>query len=191
MLALQCRNNDEQLAEWLRRKSNKYTGHDMQNEMLQVMALHILRKIALSIQSTKFTIMVDETTDVSTNEQVLIVLRWVDQHLDIHEDFVGLYATDSIAADSLVSIVNDVLLRMNLQLNNCRGQCYDGAANMKGSRSGLATQIMKEESRAVYTHCYGHALNLACQDTIRHVKLVRDAIDTTFEISEVFFKAEG
>lgn len=87
LLVLQCRNNDEQLAEWLRRKSNKYTGHDMQNEMLQVMALHILQKIALSLQSTKFTIMVDETTDVSTNEQVVIVLCWVDQHLDVHKDF--------------------------------------------------------------------------------------------------------
>ena len=74
---------------------------------------------------------------------------------------------------------------MNLQLNNCRGQCYDGAATMKGSRSGEATHIMKKESRAVYTHCYGHALNLACQDTIRHVKLVRDSIDTTFKISKL------
>ena len=35
-----------------------------------------------------------------------------------------------IAADSLVSMIKDVPLRMNLQLNNCRGQCYDGAANM-------------------------------------------------------------
>ena len=149
------------------------------------MALRILRELAANIQSTKFTIKVDETTDVSTTEQVVMVLRWVEQSLEVHEDFFGLYETGSISADSLVSIIKDVLLRLNLQLDNCRGQCYDGAGNTKGCRSGVATQIMRDEPRAIYTHCYGHALNLACQDTIRSIKVVRDALDTTFEISKL------
>ena len=47
-------------------------------------------------------------------------------------------------------------------------------------------QILKEEPRAIYTHCYGHALNLACQDTVHSVKAVnKDALDTTFEISNL------
>ena len=184
LLALLSR-DDQQLSTWLKKKRDKYTGHDMQNELLQIMALRILRELAASIQSTKFTIMVDETTDISTTEQVVIVLRWVDQSLEVHEDFFGLYSTGSISADSLVSIIKDVLLRLNLQLDNCRGQCYDGASNMKGCRSGVATQIMRDEPRAIYTHCYGHALNLACQDTIRSIKVVRDALDTTFEISKL------
>ena len=56
----------------------------MQNEILQIMALQILRELAASIQSTEFTIMVDETTDVTTTEQVVIVLHWVDQSLEVH-----------------------------------------------------------------------------------------------------------
>ena len=56
---------------------------------------------------------------------------------------------------------------MNLELNKCRGQCYDAASNMAGIRNGTATQILKGEPRAVYTHCYGHALNLAACDTVR------------------------
>ena len=43
----------------------------MQNEMLKVMALHILRDIAASFHLTPFlTLMVDETTDESNKEQV-------------------------------------------------------------------------------------------------------------------------
>lgn len=72
-----------------------------------------------------------------------------------------------------------------MQLYNYRGQCYDSASNMKGCRLGVATQIMRDEPRAVFTPCYGHALNLACQDTIRSIKVVRDALDTTFEISKL------
>ena len=43
---------------------------------------------------------------------------------------------------------------------DCRGQCYDGASNMHGARKGVAAIITQEESRALYTHCYDHALNL-------------------------------
>ena len=44
---------------------------------------------------------------------------------------------------SLVAFIKDVLCRVDLQLANCRGQCYDGAAVMSGSRSGVATRIME------------------------------------------------
>ena len=57
--------------EWLQKKSGKYTSHDIQNEMLKLMALSILRKIAVNLRTTEFyTIMVDECTDISNHEQV-------------------------------------------------------------------------------------------------------------------------
>ena len=85
--------------------------------------------------------MVEETTDISTTEQVVIVLRWVGTDLDVHEDYIWLYSTDSICSGPLVNIVKDVLLWLNLSIENCRGQCYDGAANMRGCRTGVAKQI--------------------------------------------------
>ena len=157
----------------------------MQNEILQKMSLHILREIASNLQSCFYTIMVDETTDISTTEQVVIVLRWVNPTLAVHEDFIGLYATDSTDANSLVAIIKDVLLQLNLTLDNCRGQCYDGASNMQGVRNDVATQILQDQPNAICTHCYGHALNLACQDMVRSIKVIRDALDTTFEISKL------
>ena len=73
---------------------------------------------------------------------------------------------------------------MNLSLKNCRGQCYDGASNMKEGKNGVASQIISKEPRAIFTHCYGHALNLAVGDTVKQSKLMRDALNTTHEISE-------
>ena len=37
---------------------------------------------------------------------------------------------------------------------------------MAGSRQGVAPQILDEESRALFTYCYGHFLNLALCDTL-------------------------
>ena len=103
----------------------------------------------------------------------------------MHEDLIGLYKVDSISADNLVILIKDALLRMNLSLNKARGQCYGGAANMSGAKSGVAKQLTDEEPRALYTHCYGHALNLACGDTIKWCKLFQDTLDTTYEITKL------
>ena len=56
---------------------------------------------------------------------------------------------------------------------------------MQGARNGVAKRLADEESRAVYTHCYGHALNLAASDTLRQLKLLKDALDTTSEVSRL------
>ena len=129
--------------------------------------------------------MVDETTDCSTVEQCVIVIRWVDKHLKPHEDFIGFYAIPVANSDTLVEVIRDTLVRMNLSLANRRGQCYDGAAVMKGVRNGVSTQILSEQPKALYTHCCGHSLNLACQDMVREVKCVKEALDTTFELSKL------
>ena len=47
-------------------------------------------------------------------------------------------------------------------MNKIRGQCYDGTVAMAGVRSGVAKLVTEEEAKALYMHCYGHALNLAC-----------------------------
>ena len=139
----------------------------------------ILREICDLIRGAPFySTMADEVTDSSNREQVLVCLRWVDQHFESHEEFVGLLVVDTVASDRITTLLKDVLLRMNLNLSNCRGQCYDGASNMSGRRSGVA-QI---NARALYTHCYGHALNLAAADTIKQNKLLRDI---TSEISKL------
>ena len=56
---------------------------------------------------------------------------------------------------------------------------------MSGARKGVAAMIRQEESRALYMHCYGHALNLAVADTVKQSKVCRDALDTTFAITRL------
>ena len=179
--------DDPRVCEWMKKRTNKYTSHEVQNDILKAMALNVLRTIATRIHNSSFfTIMADETTDVSNREQVTIILRWVDDSdFSVNEEFVGLYAVPSIDSDTLVSIIKDTLLRFNLPLSKARGQCYDAAANMSGIRNGVAAQLRKEEARAVYTHCYGHSLNLAAADAIKNSKVMKSALDTTHEISKL------
>lgn len=130
-----------------RRKKEKYTTTDIQNEMLQVMALKILRDVAAHIRKDGFfSIMVDETTDQSN--QVVIVIRHVDSDLNVQENFIGLCMVPSIDAATLTSVILNTLVRMNISLSKCRGQCYDGASNIPGAKKGVAANITKQEPRA-------------------------------------------
>ncbi len=177
---------DTNLKDWLRRKENVYTSPDIQNEIIKLMGLQILRNITSELQCSPFlAIMADETTDSSNTEQVTLFFRSVSDDFEVQEEFIGLYHVPSIDAATLSSVIQDVFARMNLSLGKLRGQCYDGASSMSGSKSGVAKRISDLESRAVFTHCYGHALNLAACDTIKKIKLLKDALEVTYEVTKL------
>ena len=92
---------------------------------------------------------------------MVLCLCYVDDNLEVHEELIGLYSLKSTSADVVVTAIKDILLHMNLTINNRHDQCYDGGSNMSGAQSGVATTLTDLESRALYTHCYEHALNLA------------------------------
>ena len=87
------------------------------------MALTLLREISHNIhESSFFSVLCDECTDVSNKEQLVICIRWV-----VHEEVIGLYSVSDIKASTIVQVIKDTLLRLNLSFSNCHGQCYDGA----------------------------------------------------------------
>ena len=76
----------------------------------------------------------------------------------------------------------EVLRCMNLTLDDARGQCFDGAKTMTGYRNGVVTNIKQMNNLCLYTHCYGHALNLAVGDSVCNVRLLSDTFDSVKEI---------
>ena len=80
--------------------------------MLEVMALQVLRKLSTSLKESEFfTDMVDKCTDSTNHEQLAICFRWADHDLEVHK---GPYEIPNIAANTIVSVIIDTLLRMNL-----------------------------------------------------------------------------
>ena len=101
------------------------------------------------IRSNYYSIICDEYTDISNKEQLTFCLCWIDEQFE-------------------AQAIKDILLRLQLSLADCRGQCYDGANNMLGSKSGVAQQILALQPKALATHCHGHSLNLSVKDTVRN-----------------------
>jgi len=85
-------NDDPKIHEYLAKKTDKYSSPQIQNELLQIMANSIVRKIAGAIKDARYySLMADKVTDSSNGEQVAVYLRWIDEKFDAHEDFIGLH----------------------------------------------------------------------------------------------------
>lgn len=198
-LAIRGANNDEnsnfvtilraraedvsELETWLNRASYTWLHHDIQNEILELMATTIVSGNLEEIRKAEFyAILIDETPDVSRKEQISIYLRVTSPNLISTEYFMGFYTTISTKAETLFEILKDVLIRFQLPLNKLRGQCYDGAANVSGKISGLQQRVQKEEPRALYIHCNDHNLNLAVQDALEDVPEAKNFIGVVKEL---------
>lgn len=55
----------------------------------------------------------------------------------------------------------------SLQIDNLRGQAYDGAGKMAGSVNGTAGFIAAQYPLALYIHCASHCLNLAAVKSLQ------------------------
>ncbi len=64
-----------------------------------------------------------------------------------------------------MKVIKDMLLRFNLDITQCRGQCYDGGgSNMAGSKNGVKHRYL---GKSLVHHCYGHSLSLNVGDTAK------------------------
>ena len=148
------------------------------------MAHQLLRGLLHEIsQAEWFALIADETRDVSGMEQLAISLRWVSSDYVVYEDVIALAEVEQTDAATLTDVLKDALIRSGLQLSKCRGQAYDGASNMSGHVSGVASRILKEEPKAHYVHCVAHSLNLCLQECGQKCACIRDALGIATELT--------
>ncbi|XP_042415036.1 zinc finger MYM-type protein 1-like [Zingiber officinale] len=158
-------------------KNAKYTSHDIQKQILHVLSVRVKNTIREEIGVAKYCIIVDEARDESKREQMSIVLRFVDSNGFIQERFFGLVHVSDTAALTLKDAIYSALAHYNLDVQNIRGQGYDGASNMRGEFNGLQALIIKDCKSAYYVHCFAHRLQLALVAAAKNVTPIHQFFD--------------
>lgn len=69
--------DNEALAGWMKRKDKfKFLSHDIQNEIIKMLAFEVLRQVIVDVKEAKlFSVIVDETSDITQREQMSICVR--------------------------------------------------------------------------------------------------------------------
>ena len=115
-----------------------------QNEISECCSEVIRELIIADVRASKvFSISAGEATDCSTKEQMPLVLRYVDRNWEIQERFVTFIHCDSgISGKALKDkLLTCITKELQLDINTCRGQCYNGAVYWLGNKKLADTSL--------------------------------------------------
>ncbi|KAJ6858045.1 SCAN domain-containing protein 3 [Populus alba x Populus x berolinensis] len=139
-------------------RHNKLTSPDIQKDITQAAAEEITNVIIKDLGDSLFSILIDESCDISIKEQMVVVLRYVDNNGHIIEHFLGIQHVRDTTASSLKAAIEALFSKHGLNISRLCGQGYDGANNIRGEFNGLKALILNSNPSAYYVHCFAHKL---------------------------------
>ncbi|XP_045204590.2 52 kDa repressor of the inhibitor of the protein kinase-like [Mercenaria mercenaria] len=168
----------------------KYTSPEIQNELLSLCGDQILDMLTTQCKNAGvFAIMADESSDISTKEQLSICVRYIEKNEHnrhkLREDFLGFITCKSIKGQAIAQLILENLQQWGLDVLKLRAQCYDGANNMSGKYNGVQALIRERAPLAHYVHCKSHCLNLALVHSSK-LQCVRTMMKTVQDIAFAF-----
>ncbi|XP_050065649.1 zinc finger MYM-type protein 1-like [Aphis gossypii] len=144
---------------------NKYISPQIQNEIITICGDLILSKLVKMVNASQcFSVLADETTDVSVKEQLTLCVRFVNgtgENAKLCEIFLKYVNVHNLTGQHLASAILEGLHSCGIDCSKMYGQGYDGASNMSGKFKGVQTIIRNKYPMALYVHCAAHTLNLA------------------------------
>ncbi|KAJ4947757.1 hypothetical protein JOQ06_009790 [Pogonophryne albipinna] len=142
--------------------NGKLTSTDIQNEILQIAASLLIRRIKTELHDetdTFYAILADKCKDVSKRELVAVCIRYMHKGM-IKERAVGFLETGDMHANAISAKILQVLEPLQLDPKLCVGFGFDGASVMSGNKGGVHMILKKTFPHAIYVHCHSHRLNL-------------------------------
>ena len=135
------------------------------NLILDIIGDMIKTAIAVEvIKARMFSVQIDTTQDISTKDQVSIVLRYLNANNDVKERLFAMLDGVSSKGSYYYELVKDCLKKYGIDILNCISDSTDGASNMQGIYKGFATLLKNEIKSHIHTWCYAHVLNLVMGD---------------------------
>ncbi|CAH2014432.1 unnamed protein product [Acanthoscelides obtectus] len=193
LLRFRARSGDEALKNHLLTQNihsrAMYTSSVIQNEVIELCGSAIQTQVLNRVkEDVFFTILADETQDISRREQLALCLRYVhcsSGNSVIREDFLAFIHVEDVSAQALATIIISHLLSYNLDMDKWIGQGYDGAAVMSGRLRGVRTIISEQYPRAQFVHCVAHVLNIVLAHSCE-IPMIRNCVGTIKRVINFF-----
>ncbi|XP_060855033.1 52 kDa repressor of the inhibitor of the protein kinase-like [Metopolophium dirhodum] len=167
-----------------------FTSPTIQNEIIDLCGNFIQENVVNRIKYAGFfTILADETQDISRYEQLALCIRYVDDssadNVFIREDFLEFLHVKDVTASALATTIMQCIMTLGLDMEMLVGQGYDGAAVMSGQFRGVRTIISEKYPKAQFIHCSAHNLNLVLAHSCE-IPMIRNCIGTIKTVINFF-----
>ncbi len=111
-------------------------------EFVKLMGEKVYSEIINRIKLAKyFAVSVDSTPNIAHTDQLTVIMRYISPEGVVQERFVTFLPITSHTGESIFNSVIEVLNEMGIDIQNCRGHCYDNGSNMAGLYKGVQARI--------------------------------------------------
>ena len=115
-------------------------------------------------KSGRFSLQIDETTDVSSDAQLLVFARYSYEG-KMYEDMLFCSTLEGTCTGrDIFNKLDSKMREEGLSWENCISVCTDGAGAMQGTRRGLKAKVLEVVPHVKFTHCIIHREALASKN---------------------------
>lgn len=139
------------------------------NIVKNVLAPEILKETVDYLKFTKFSILIDESTDIGLKKSLCLLVRYVTATTKVNTTLLELIDLDArdCSAKNVYNKFKQCLNEKNIPINNIIGFASDGAAVMIGSENSFKSRLEKDTDVLFTMQCICHSAALiaskACQ----------------------------
>lgn len=120
------------------------------NIIKNVFAPHFVKDLDDDLKDMPYSLLIDESTDVSVTKYLGIVIIYYSKILkQVVETFLDMPELPECNAEAIVTTLKDNLLKHNLKIKNLRGLGTDNASVMVGVNNGVYAKLKEDAPNLV------------------------------------------
>ena len=125
---------------------------------LKIMAQHVVKKRMEALNITKiFSLMFDETTDVSHLGEIMFFIVYLDLNLNVVTEYLTTRRLKKgTRGATLAKMVLDVLATNDIMKEFLISIATDGASNLRGFENGAIAELVLNIKHLISIHCFCH-----------------------------------
>ena len=127
-------------------------------------------EIIKTISFQPFSIIIDETTDVSTKKCLVIVIRYFDFSISrVKDKFLTLLEVEHVDAKALFEVLKTFFTSLNIDMKNIIGFAADNASVMMGTKGGVKSFLLNENPYLYVMGCVCHSMHLCASAAAKKI----------------------
>ncbi|XP_039307843.1 zinc finger MYM-type protein 1 isoform X1 [Solenopsis invicta] len=189
LIQLKIEADDENLKQHMEKgkKNAIYISPGIQNELIDICGTVIKNDIINDAKKAYvYSILADESCDISGKEQLSIGVRFFDEKImAVREKIIGFVELPAMDAKTIATAIDNFSQNESFDVDKCVGQGYDGCSTMPGKDGGVQKILREKYKKALFFYCASHKLNLVVND-LNFVPEIRNTISTVKNIINFF-----
>jgi hypothetical protein len=150
------------------RMQTHYLSSDIVNEFIDICGKMVKENIVQEVERSKyFGIVADGTPDISHQEQISLIVRYIktqEDSIEVKERFLKFLDFNDKHAEPIAAKILETINEEKLDFQNCSGGSFDNAATMSGKNNGVQAHLKNVNQNFIFIPCGNHTLNLVGND---------------------------